>query len=477
MRDSTLAAPNDGGRHFMRSARRRLPRAPLSDVRFELAAILLLVPILMHAALWNGFPLLFFDTGAYMLEGFGRVFVPERSAVYSLFLHYARGRASLWYVVAAQCLMVGFVLVEFARAVRPHTNLWTMLGIGFFLALFTGLAWVSGQVEPDCLTALVVLGCYPLAFHLSRLGFARALLLIMVTGFAIGSHPSHLGLCAGLVLMLANLKLAAYLLRRRLRLPAPKLLPALAAFAFGLALVLTANYSLTRKVFVSRSGNVFFAARLIGDGIAKKTLDSICAEEHLVLCPYRDYLPESADSFLWGPHTPFNRIGRFYGPNDQYALLVSESLKRYPFEVAGAGLWDSVRQFFMVRTGDGISPAEWVLNPGFASFMPWQSADYLAARQQQGLLRFESVNVVQVPLIFLSLIWLVFVLRQAWARRQWGRAMLPAYLFLALAGNALVCGIFSGPHDRYQSRIAWLPAFALLLTERRNLLRGLRPGE
>lgn len=460
----------------------RLPPAPIGRLPFELAAIVLLCPILLHAALWNGFPFLFFDTGAYVLEGFGRVFVPERSPVYSLFLHYVMGRQNLWFVAIAQCLLVGFVLVEFARAVRPRTSLWAMLGIGAALALFTGLSWIAGQVEPDCLTPIVILTIYLLAFRLRALGLPRAVLMMFVAGFAIGCHPSHLGLAAGLALVSILVRTAAFVFRRRGGLPRPSVIAPLAGLLCGVLLIVAANYSLTRHVFLNRSGAFFFSARLIGDGVAKKTLYAVCPAHPLKLCPYKDYLPKTADSFLWGPYTPFNRIGRFYGPRAEYEFLISESLKRYPLEILGSGLWDSLRQFFMVRTGDGITPAEWVLNQGFASFMPAQSRAYLEARQQDGLVRFVGVNVVHVPLAFGALIWLFFALRQALLRRQWGRAVLPAYVLIALIGNAMVCGMFSGPHDRYQSRVIWIAPFALLLTERRMLPgwpgprgRGCRP--
>jgi hypothetical protein len=460
------------------SGKRPSAKAALNRPVAEALAILLLTPVFLHPALWNGFPLLFFDTGAYILEGFGHFFVPERSPVYSLFLRYALGRQSLWFVATAQCLIVSFVLVEFARAVRPRTTLWTMLGIGIFLSLFTGIAWIAGQIEPDCFTPVLVLAMYPLAFHVQRLGFVRGMLLALVCAFAIGCHPSHIGLAAGLALSIAFLRLAAFVFRRRVKLPRPNIaIPALAV-ALGMTLVFAANYSLTRKVFLTRSGPMFFTARLVGDGIAKKTLHAVCPQEPLKLCPYKDYLPKTADGFLWGPYTPFNRIGRFYGPREEYSFLVHESLKRYPVEILASGLWGAVRQFFMVRTGDGIAPAEWVLNPGFAHFMPWQSKAYLSARQQDGRLRFTGVNVVHVPLLFGALFCLALVLRQAIRRRQWGRAMLPVYLFIALIGNALVCGMFSGPHDRYQSRLVWIVPFVLLLTERgaagRALLRPVK---
>ena len=37
----------------------------------------------LSAAFWNGFPLLFYDTGAYLLEGLGHIFLVERAPVYA----------------------------------------------------------------------------------------------------------------------------------------------------------------------------------------------------------------------------------------------------------------------------------------------------------------------------------------------------------------------------------------------------------
>ena len=47
-------------------------------------------------------------------------------------------------------------------------------------------------------------------------------------------------------------------------------------------------------------------------------------------------------------------------------------------------------------------------------------------------------------------------------------------MLLALLGNAVICGTFSNPHDRYQSRLIWLPVLALLLARARDP-RALQP--
>ena len=450
-----------------------MPRAHLSGLGGEAAAILLLTPLFLYAALWNGFPFMFFDSGAYVLEGFAKVHVPERSPVYSLFLYYVHGRDSLWYAAIAQSFLTAFAVTEFARALWPRTGLWKFLGVCAVLSLITSIAWFVGQIEPDCMTAVLVLALYPL-FRLPQTGWGRAILLVLAAGFATGAHPSHLGLSAGLVIALALLKLAAAIWRKQ-ALPSPNLLMPTLGFLTGLGLVMGANYALTEKVFVSRSGIIFLAARLMGDGVVGPTLDEICPTQPLKLCAYKDKLPPTADDYLWGDDSPFNKLGRFKrADRAEYETVVAESLKRHPLRSLGMGLWGAVRQFLMFRTGDGVEPQEYVLDPEFLNFMPKQYKAYLKARQQRGVLHFPAVNVVHYPVAFMALVWLAVVLWRAVRARLWNVATLPAFVLLALIGNALVCGLFSGPHDRYQSRIVWIAPFVLMLTERKALSRLLQ---
>jgi hypothetical protein len=447
----------------------------LSNVAAEVAAIALLTPMFLYAAAWNGFPFLFFDSGAYVLEGFAKVFVPERSPVYSLFLRFAHGRTDLWYVAWLQSAMTAFVITEFARALWPRTTLWKLLAVSIGLSFLTSVAWFAGQIEPDCLTAVLVLALFPLSFRFRQTGWVRSALLVPIAGFAAAAHPSHLGLGAGLVLVLVALRVGG-LIRPDLRLPKPNfILPALAV-AMGFGLVLIANHSLSKPHawFISRSGAVFLTARLMGDGVVGRTLDDICPTKHLKLCAYKDQLPETADNFLWGPESPFNKLGRFYGDYDEYRTIVSEGLRRYPLRSVGFGLWGSLRQYFMFRTGDGVEPQEWVLGPLFHGFMPKQFDHYLEARQQRGVLRWAAVNVVHFPIALLAQVWLAVVMWRAIQRRRWNVAALPAFVLVALIGNALVCGLFSGPHDRYQSRLAWMPVLIVLLTARQTVERALR---
>ena len=70
---------------------------------------------------------------------------------------------------------------------------------------------------------------------------------------------------------------------------------------------------------------------------------------------------------------------------------------------------------------------------------------------------------------FLALAGAVAMLAWSIRRKKCEDALLLAFLFAALVGNATICGVLSGPHDRYQSRLMWLPPFALCLLLRNSV--------
>jgi hypothetical protein len=445
------------GRRFIAG----LPTAPLTRVRHELLGIAFLCPILLLAAFGNGFPIIFYDTGAYVLQGFDHVFIAERSPVYSLFLKYAGGPLSLWYVAIVQCMIVAFAITEFARAIKPQLSLWTFLAIGFVLTLATGLPWYAAQIEPDCFTAVTALALYLLAFHARDLGFVRSALMVLCAGFSAATHTTHLGLAFGLLVGLGMLRLAGFLWRG---LPRPTVLLPLASCTLALALVLAGNYAFTRQIFISRAGSVFLAARMMQDGLIKPVLDDDCPNAGYRMCSYKDRLPSRADAWLWEEKvSPFAYTGGFRKWGPESSQLIAASLSRYPLANAAWASIDTMLQFFAVATGDGIVPQEWVLDPEFRKTIPAQMSDYNHAYQQRGYLWFLPLNLVHVPVALFSIGVLFWLSWRALRGRCWNEATLPVFVLVALLGNAFLCGVFSGPHFRYQSRMMWWPVLAVAL--------------
>jgi hypothetical protein len=380
---------------------------------------------------------------------------------------------SLWPVVILQALMTGYLVALTARLEVPGISLAGLAGIGLGLMLFTGIGWYVGQVEPDCMTALLVLGSYLLLFRNAALGKTDRILVIAITALAVASHPSHLGLIAGFLLVGLALKFFGKLLPR---LPRPDLKQGAITFAVALSLTFTSNLVLTHNLFISRSGSVFVVARLMQDGIIQRLLRDTCPQSGYELCAHQRQVPHNANAWLWGEKSLFHREGGFDKSQPEDDRMILDSLERYPLMQVKAALYDSVLQFFEFRTGDGIESQASIIWPELKKVAPSELSGYASARQQTQKIRFEALNMIHVTVGMLSLLGLAMLLNHALLRGRWGDMTLPGLVLLGLVGNAIICGTFSNPHDRYQSRLMWLPVLVLLLARAKDP-HALEPDE
>jgi hypothetical protein len=96
---------------------------------------------------------------------------------------------------------------------------------------------------------------------------------------------------------------------------------------------------------------------------------------------------------------------------------------------------------------------------------------------------FTAINDIQRPLALAAMLLLMPLMLWGWQRESmadFGR--LAATTVCALLANALVCGVFSNPHDRYGARLAWLAPLvvglaALRLYEQRRDAEAALPAE
>lgn len=431
------------------------------------ATIVLLVP-----ALWNGFPFMFYDSGAFIEQAVHGRFVAERSVFYAWFLKAFWPTVSLWPAIVAQAAMTVLVMAAFARGLAPRLTAGTFFALVVALSLATGLPWNAAEVLPDILAPLLVLCLYLLGFHAASLGRARKAALIAVAVFATTAHASHLGLAAGLAVTVALLQWATRRVAPSAAAPRWRL-PAL-VFGLSLGLVVAANVARTGEWFVTRAGPSFVFGRLLQDGIVQRVLDETCPQSGYRLCAYKDILPKDANDWLWGRESPFRQLGEFAGTDAESRAIVAVALKRYPLLNLKMAILNTAEQFVSIETGDGIEPLSGVPDPILERHAPRLLDDYRAARQQ-GQIPFRWINRLQVPLGAASIAALAGLLAAAVRKRQWDdRAFLPVFLLLALVGNAFICGVLSNPQDRYQSRLIWAAVFAVpLLIARRP--RSVRP--
>ncbi len=414
-----------------------------------------MVLALMLPALWNGFPLIFPDTGGYLTRPIEGALTIGRSALYGLFL-YAGVPLSFWPNALIQSGLTVWLIVLTLRASGLGGRPWLALGIVAMLTVCTSLPWFTGQLMPDILFPAAVLALYLLAFRAGQLRRWERPALIAVIVFAIPSHMAAAGMCVGVIA-------ALWLLSRfkRLALPRPRLWLATGAVAAGVAFCPVSNVAITGNFALTPGGASFLFGRLLEDGIVTRYLNDQCPDPSLKLCALKGQLPDDADGWLWGDNT-FNRLGyEAWEPEEKVVILAT--LARYPIMHAVTAVAATLKQFVSFHTEISINDNEPTIAT-FADRVPQLYPHFMRARQQADRFNVAPLNWLYVPVAALAIAGLGAVL--IWRRRLVVAPELAALcltILLALAANAAICGIFSHPVGRYQSRLVPLAPLAIVM--------------
>jgi hypothetical protein len=409
-------------------------------------------------AFWNGYPLVFADTGTYLGQALLVYLGWDRPAFYSVFLHGLHWRLSLWPPVLAQGVIAAHLLALSLRVLdRPGPA--PLLACAVALAVLTGLPWFASQLMPDIFTGLTVLVLWLLAFGRDRLGRLELAWLLLLATIGIAVHLTHLPLALGLAVVAGGLAWARQGARVAAGVVARLVLPALVAAVATVGL----NAAAHGRAALSPFGSVFLAARLIEDGPALRVIEAQCPQSGWRICTVRDRLPEPANIFLWEPDRPLWAVlggAKAWAP--EAGEIVAAAIAQHPSEVLAAGLGNAASQFTLLGTGDGLQPWRGVPGPEplVARFFPRELVAFRESRQYEGSLAEDARRIAPLHVV---LAWIGLLMLPAVALRRFAHppAMALCVMVLAAAvGNALLTGALSGPNERYQARLAWLCAFA-----------------
>ena len=439
---------------------RVLSARPADTISVWIVAVL--IPLfLMAPALWNGYPLLQWDTGGYLARWYEGYLVPSRSTVFGIYLHL--GEASdFWINLGAQALATLWIL-QLCLRVLNLAQPFRLLAISLLLILTTALPWLASLLLTDVFAGLSVLALFILVVHGARISALEKLLLFFFTAFSAATHSATLGVLFGLCLLGF---LAKPVLRKRIAWSG--LIQGSLTIVAGAAMLLAANFALSGQLAWTPGGGGIAFGRMLQDGIVARYLNEHCAQEKLKLCPYRDKLPPTADDFLWGGDSVFKTLGRFQGLGDEMSYIAMRSLAEYPALQAEAALKATLAQLGDVATGEGTINSVMHTYGIIERYIPAQKKPMWAAHQQHGDINFTAVNLIHVPVALASMLAVVGIFAYSlWRRRLDDLALLAATVSFALLGNALLCGVISGPHDRYGARLVWIATFTVLLAAAR----------
>jgi len=457
-------------------------RSPIASA----AALLAAVPLLIWPALWNGHPIIFPDSTAYGLHGATGAPPWDKALAYGWWFGALSQNQSVWPVAVAQGVLVSWLMWLAQRVARgraePGMHLLLALGLG----LFSTAPWFIGFLMPDLFVGVAVLALWLLGFGEARTGWAERVALIVVAGFAIATHLTHLPVAAAMVGLVM-------VWRRAWRPVIRSALPLLGA----VLIILGGNLAQRGEASLSPTGAVFLFARLQADGPATRTLQRHCPEAGWEMCRALDAFPMHSDHFLWNEHSPLNRAADgtprlFHGIAfaAEARAINALTLREEPLTVLGAALANGARQLVTLRLWDILDgDYAWsfgndVLRPHFPP-----EAHAAFARSVQRTTRLEPVaapfDLAQRLAFAMALLTGIFT---AWQLRRdpaarftpphvsgWrldlrapemedARLAMLACVAVALVVNAFTCGGLSGAYDRYQARITWLLPLAVVLS-------------
>lgn len=442
-----------GGNHISTQSVRARSAA---DSRAAWIAAIAIPLMLLAPALWNGYPLLQWDTGGYLARWYEGYLVPSRSTAFGLYLHFGENSA-FWINLGFQALSTLWILHLTLRVLGMPQPL-RLLAISLGLALTTSLPWLASTLFTDIFAGLSVLALFILAVHGDRTSVPEKCLLFALTAFAAASHSATLAVLLGLCIV-------GWIARPFLggRISLAGLTQGSLTIVAGALMLLATNFALSGQFAWTPGGYGVAFGRMLQDGIVARYLRDHCPQQALKLCPYRDQLPATADQFLWG-NSMFNTLGRFQGMNDEMRFIVQRSLAEYPAMQAKTAATATAQQLVQVASGEGINVWLGHTYGIIERFLPAQVKPMRAARQQLGKLDFTVINRIHIPVALASMLLAAILFGYGLRRRPLDDlTVLAGTVSLALFGNAFVCAVISGPHDRYGARLAWLATLVVLI--------------
>lgn len=438
--------------------------------------------LLLWPAVYNRFPLIFPDTDAYLAVTLGHRWTLDRSAFYGLALKpfaLTHPDAGIWAAILHQAVAIAAIMLAVSRAVAPSARLRSHALILILVATLTTLPWHAAQIMPDAFTGALVLLLW-LVLQREPTDPGAPILWLCVAALTL-LHYTHLLIAVAVSVAVLAARAASGTSAARVR------RNAIAAIACCSIVVLTqvaSNGVLFNRWTMSPMGSYFLFARLQEDGLVGDWMKSHCGRDApRELCNIYALLPKDSQVLLWQKDSSPLQSAINSEPGsaeswrwiDRLQTAAIGSIEDEPLNFASHSIRAGASQFVHFAALDDECPTR------CQSFPESQASPELAAairqsRQVQGTMPRTLIRAMTSVVSVLGLILLLPAGWLAWRKRSTVLVSLIAAVAAALCANALVTGALSDVHDRYQSRVVWLAAFAVLLTCRNLNPTVFQPG-
>jgi hypothetical protein len=433
----------------------------MTDVRKAIAGWVVLVVLLVAPAIWNGFPLVFYDTAGYL----GNFRYPASPPFYTAWVVVTSLRTWPELVVLAQGLATAVFLITVFSVVVPaarrRTRYATVLAI---VAVLPGqLPWLVSWLMPDFLAGIAFLSVIVLMLFWNGAPRLQKALLASFVLFGCLVATANVALCAMLCAVCFVLRAwvaGQALWKGRVVLPAAAVG---SCVIFAILLMMAANMVRLGKAEYSPVTGTMTFARLADVGLAQPQMPALCARKRYPICAF---LPELArhhrheQNFLWDGLA--DRTDAFGAGNADYAELGRQIIAADPVGYMREGLADGLAlaahptldepEYEELRPQGADWGAGQRLTPRMAATLDRLSA----ARQQHRTLLAAYAGRFYRGATFLSYVLLALLSWRSGRKGDRAGAALGLATFAAIGLEIVLHGLLVGPYPRYHTKVSWL---------------------
>ena len=219
----------------------------------------------MVPAFYNGFPLVYSDTGTYILSGMDLMVPRDRPVFYGLFVRATSLGFSLWPVIFVQALLVHYILFRLFVTLFDRGKRQIYFGLLFFLSVCTGLGWYTGQLMPDIFSAVAIL-CIPLLLMRQRGATAHFILTAIIFIVSLTVHGSN-----WLIVFLVLAVLGIFIWLKKLAFKKNFALVVLMLF-LTIPIAGLVNRSIGGSFEIGRGGHVYLIGKMHDSGVLEAYL-------------------------------------------------------------------------------------------------------------------------------------------------------------------------------------------------------------
>ncbi|MCK6638581.1 MAG: hypothetical protein L6Q81_00730 [Bacteroidia bacterium] len=417
--------------------------------------------LLCWIAFYNGYPLVYSDTGTYLESGFTLETPLDRPIMYGIFIRLASLNGfSVWTIVFAQSLLLIWLIRETLITLFGEQKSDFRFAItALILSIITGLSVVASQLIADLFTPISILSLF--LFLFGKQGKRTTFFIGLIFLIACACHISHVMICFSIAFIVA----VCFFYRRR---KGSEVMTRTSRVTISLLIPLAALATMLSAV--SKSRHVFMMGHLIETGILKEYLNDHCPDESNPFCEYKDNLPSAAEPFIWNldGDSLLIRTGGWLGSKKAYSEIISATFSdtKYIKMHISAAIAGTMKQLTWIRVGEGLGKYDstTLVSQRLKKYFPDSNDDYLQSRQSadefSGSRIIDTISKTAIVVsLTVILLWFVYLRR---IRTDRLLSVLILCVGLGYIVNCAVSATFAVVANRFGARLSWLAVLLAL---------------